>query len=356
MPNTHPLTLSAEDLQAKLAIARDRAWCDHAFYIGGSAANAERLADLENLPGCAGVKVFMGSSFGDLLADDVTVLRRILRHGGRRLAVHAEDEARLRERRSIVERSRDVRQHPHWRDEISALRATERIVALAAQAGRRLHVLHVSTAEEMRFLVAHRQRVTVEVTPQHLTLRAPDCYERLGTLAQMNPPIREPRHQEALWRGIRDGTVDVIGSDHAPHTREEKARPYPQSPSGMTGVQTLLPLMLDHVHHGRLSLQRLVDLTSAGPARVFGIEGKGRIALGFDADLSIVDLAARRGIHDAWIASVSGWTPYDGMAVMGWPIHTVVRGRAVVRDEALASARATGEPIRFLEARPALPG
>ncbi|VFR62522.1 Dihydroorotase [plant metagenome] len=356
MPNTHPLTLSAEDLQAKLAIARDRAWCDHAFYIGGSAANAERLADLENLPGCAGVKVFMGSSFGDLLADDVTVLRRILRHGGRRLAVHAEDEARLRERRSIVERSRDVRQHPHWRDEISALRATERIVALAAQAGRRLHVLHVSTAEEMRFLAAHRQRVTVEVTPQHLTLRAPDCYERLGTLAQMNPPIREPRHQEALWRGIRDGTVDVIGSDHAPHTREEKARPYPQSPSGMTGVQTLLPLMLDHVHHGRLSLQRLVDLTSAGPARVFGIEGKGRIALGFDADLSIVDLAARRGIHDAWIASVSGWTPYDGMAVMGWPIHTVVRGRAVVRDEALASARATGEPIRFLETRPAVPG
>lgn len=202
----------------------------------------------------------------------------------------------------------------------------------------------------MVFLAAHKHRVTVEVTPHHLTLQAPECYERLGSLAQMNPPVREQRHQDALWQAVRDGMVDVIGSDHAPHTLVEKAWPYPESPSGMTGVQTLLPVMLDHVDAGRLSLQRLVDLTSAGPARIFGIEGKGRIALGHDADFSIVDLRAQRVIHNDWIASVSGWTPYDGRAVTGWPIHTVVRGCCVVRDEAL-----TGEPqgmtVRFLESR-----
>ncbi|AGR69595.1 dihydroorotase [Burkholderia pseudomallei] len=348
MPNTAPLTLSAADLQAKMDAAEGRAWCDYAFYIGGAAVNAHQLAKLESLPGCAGVKVFMGSSFGDLLADDDDVLRRILRHGRRRLAVHAEDEARLRERKILVETSGDVRHHPIWRDETSAFIATQRIVQLAAETGRRIHVLHVSTAAEMLYLAEHKRRVSVEVTPHHLTMHAPECYERLGTLAQMNPPVREQHHQDALWQGIRDGVVDVIGSDHAPHTLEEKAKAYPQSPSGMTGVQTLLPVMLNHVHAGRLSLQRLVDLTSAGPARIFGIEGKGRIALGYDADLSIVDLRARRTIGNDWITSVSGWTPYDGLAVTGWPIHTVVRGHCAVRDESLAG-QAQGAAVGFLE-------
>ena len=351
MPNTHPLTLGEDDLQAKLAAAGGRAWCDYAFYIGGSETNAEQLQSLEWLPGCAGVKVFMGSSFGDLLAEKDDVLRRILRHGQRRMAVHAEDEARLRERKPLVEASGDVCGHPHWRDVESAFRATRRIVGMAAEANRRLHILHVTTAEEMAFLAQHKRRVTVEVTPHHLTLHAPDCYERLGSFAQMNPPVRESRHQQALWQAIGEGVVDVIGSDHAPHTREEKARPYPQSPSGMTGVQTLLPVMLDHVHAGRLSLQRLVDLTSAGPARIFGIEGKGRIALGFDADLTLVDLAAKRIIVNDWIASRSGWTPYDGKAVTGWPVHTVIRGQTAVRDEELTGTP-QGKKVHFLETYP----
>lgn len=349
MPNTHPLTLWQSDLQAKLDAAHGRAWCDYAFYIGGSAINAEELGVLENLPGCAGVKVFMGSSFGDLLADEDGVLRRILRHGTRRLAVHAEDEARLRERKALIEASGNVCQHHFWRDAESALKATQRIVRLAAETGRRLHVLHVTTAEEMIFLAQHKRRVTVETTPHHLTMHAPDCYERLGSLAQMNPPVREKHHQDALWKAICDGVVDVIGSDHAPHTLEEKVKPYPQSPSGMTGVQTLLPVMLDHVNKGRLSLQRLVDLTSTGSARIFGIEGKGQIALGYDADLTLVDLAARRTIRNDWIASRSGWTPYDGMAITGWPIHTVVRGQLVVRDEQLVGAP-PGKAIHFLDA------
>lgn len=348
MPNTNPLTLWAEDLQAKLAAARGRAWCDYAFYMGGSAANVEQLGALEVLPGCAGVKVFMGSSFGDLLTDDDAVLRRILRHGKRRMAVHAEDEARLRERKALVEASGDVCQHHHWRDVESALKATQRIVSMAEETGRRLHVLHVTTAEEMALLAQHKRRVTVEVTPHHLSMSAPECYERLGSFAQMNPPVRERRHQAALWQAIMEGVVDVVGSDHAPHTRAEKAKPYPQCPSGMTGVQTLVPLLLDHVHAGRLSLQRLVDLTSAGPARIFGIEGKGRIALGYDADLTLVDLGAKHTIDNDWIASRSGWTPYHGVTVTGWPTHSVIRGNVVVCDGQLVG-EPLGREVRFLE-------
>ncbi len=351
MPNTNPLTLTAADLHAKLASAAQGAWCEHAFYIGGSTVNAEHLAELENLPGCSGVKVFMGSSFGDLLADDDGVLERILRSGQRRVAIHAEDEARLRERKAIAQTSGDVRDHPVWRDVESALDATRRIVALGKKTGRLLHILHVSTGDEMRFLADHKQRVTVEALPHHLTLCAPECYERLGTRAQMNPPVRDAAHQAALWEGIRDGTVDVLGSDHAPHTLEEKAQPYPQSPSGMTGVQTLLPIMLEHVHQGRLSLERLVDLTSAGPARIFGIAGKGRIALGYDADLSVVDLKAERRIENRWIASRANWTPYDGMTVHGWPIATLIRGRVVMRDDQLVGAPG-GRPMTFWGVRP----
>ncbi|HAQ33402.1 MAG TPA: dihydroorotase, partial [Rhodospirillaceae bacterium] len=194
----------------------------------------------------------------------------------------------------------------------------------------------------------HRNRATVEVTPQHLTLVAPDCYDRLGTLAQMNPPIRETRHREALWQAVTEGVVDVVGSDHAPHTLEEKARPYPESPSGMTGVQTLLPLLLDHMNAGRLSLKRLIDLTSAGAARIYDIEGKGGIAPGFDADFTIVDLKAERTISNDWIASKVGWTPFDGMAVRGWPVATVIRGRVVMREDEILGDPC-GEPVRFRE-------
>ena len=351
MPNTNPLTLAAADLNAKLASAAQSAWCEHAFYMGGSAVNAEHLAELEQLPGCSGVKVFMGSSFGDLLADDDGVLERILSSGQRRVAIHAEDEARLKERKAIAQASGDVRDHPVWRDVESALNATRRIVALGQKTGRLLHILHISSGDEIRFLAGHKQRVSVEALPHHLTLSAPECYERLGTLAQMNPPVRDAAHQAALWEGIRNGTVDVLGSDHAPHTLEEKAQPYPQSPSGMTGVQTLLPIMLEHVHQGRLSLERLVDLTSAGQARIFGIAGKGRIALGYDADFSVVDLKTERRIENRWIASRANWTPYDGMTCHGWPVATIIRNRIVMRDDQLIGTPG-GKPMSFWSVQP----
>jgi dihydroorotase len=349
MPNTKPSTLTADDLAVKLGRAKGRAWCDYAFYMGGSAENVEQLPVLERLPGCCGVKVFMGASTGTLLVPDDSTLDRILAHGVRRMAVHCEDEARMNERKALAQRpGATPHLHPEVRDVESALRATRRLIRLARRHGRRVHVLHVTTEEEMLFLRDHKDIATVEATPQHLTLAAPDCYDRLGTLAQMNPPIREARHREALWRAVRDGTVDVIGSDHAPHTREEKSRPYPESPSGMPGVQTLLPLLLDHMNAGRLSLARLVDLTSAGAARIFGLAAKGRIALGYDADLTLVDLGARREITEAWMATKSGWTPFAGMTVTGWPVGTIVRGNVVMRDGELLGMP-VGSPIRFVD-------
>lgn len=348
MPNTSPLTTSAEALQDKLDRARGRMWCDHAFYVGATAENAEELGTLERLPGVCGVKIFMGASTGDLLTEDDATLRRIFAHTRRRCAVHAEDEMRLRERKHVAEEAADPRAHPDWRDAETAFRATRRLVAVAREFAQRIHVLHITTAEEIAFLADCRDVASVEVTPQHLTLAAPDCYEELGARAQMNPPVRSREHRDGLWRGIRTGVVDVIGSDHAPHTLEEKARPYPQSPSGMTGVQTLVPIMLNHVHEGRLSLLRFVDLTSAGPARLFGLRGKGRLAAGYDADLTLVDLAERRVIEDDWIASKSRWTPFAGRSVTGWPRATIIRGRIVMRDDELLGAP-DGEPMGFWE-------
>ncbi len=352
MPNTEPPTTTADALADKLAAARGRVHCDIGFFVGASGDNIEELAELEQRPGCAGVKVFMGSSTGRLLVDDDERLAAILARGHRRVAIHAEDETRLKARRHLAAAAAHPRAHPEWRDAETALTATWRILALARRFGRPIHILHVSTAEELEVLALCKDVATFEVTPHHLTLEAPECYERLGTLAQMNPPVRDGRHREALWRGIRDGLVDVLGSDHAPHTTDEKHRPYPQSPSGMPGVQTLLPIMLDHVAAGRLSLSRLVDLVCAGPARIYGIAGKGRLAVGGDGDLAIVDLAAQRTIRNGEQATRVGWTPYDGKKVTGWPIATVLHGKVVMRDGQLV-----GEPAgRVLAFADALPG
>jgi len=349
MPNTSPSTLTEADFAEKMRRAKGRAWCNYAFYMGGAAENAEQLRSLERQPGCSGVKVFMGASTGTLLVPDDATLERVLINGHRRMAVHCEDEPRLKERKKLAEvPGATAHLHPVWRDAESALLATKRLVHLARKHGRRVHVLHVTTAEEMDFLAQHRDIATVEVLPQHLTLAAPDCYDQLGTLAQMNPPIREARHREGLWRAITNGIVDVIGSDHAPHTLEEKRKPYPNSPSGLTGVQTLVPLMLDHVNAGRLTLQRFVDLTSAGAARIFGLARKGRIGLGYDADLTVVDLKAKREITNEWIASKAGWTPYDGMTVTGWPRATIIAGRIVMRDDQLLGTP-SGQPFKFME-------
>ncbi len=348
MPNTKPLTTSAETLAEKVRLARHRMFCDFAFYVGGTRENIDDIPRLERLEGSAGIKVFMGSSTGNLLVDDESSLDRIIARISRRAAFHAEDEARLIARQG-VRRPGDASSHPEWRDEEAALLATTRLVRLAEKHRRRVHVLHVSSAAEMAFLARHRDWASVEATPHHLTLAAPECYERLGTYAQMNPPVRDARHRESIWAALRAGVVDVLGSDHAPHTREEKDHAYPGSHSGMTGVQTLVPVMLDHVNAGKLTLERFVDLTSAGPQRLFGLAGKGRIAVGYQADLTIVDMKRSETIRNDWIASRCGWTPYDGKRVTGWPVGTFVRGSRVMWQGEILG-RAVGEPARFHEA------
>ena len=344
MPNTNPTTTSEGAFADKIARAKGRMHCDFAFWVGGTHDNVRDIPELERLPGAAGIKVFMGSSTGALLVPDDAGVRAILKATRRRAAFHSEDETRLAERKGLRVAG-DPSSHPVWRDEIAALRCTERLIRLARETHAQVHVLHISTREEIALLQDAKDVASCEATPHHLTLSAED-YARLGTKLQMNPPVRGPEHREGVWRGLAQGVIDVLGSDHAPHTLEEKARPYPESPSGMTGVQTLAPIMLDHVNAGRLSLQRLVDLTSAGPARLFRIVGKGRVAAGYDADFTVVDLKRRETIRDSWIASRCGWTPYDGREVIGWPVGTIVRGRRVMWEGELTGPSG-GAAVRF---------
>ncbi len=348
MPNTDPPTTSAEALTDKVRRAHHRMHCDFGFFLGATRENTGDLAELERLPGVCGVKVFMGSSTGSLLIEDDEGVRNVLRTINRRAAFHSEDEYRLRERMDLRVEG-DPRSHPVWRDATAALMCTRRLVALAHETGKRIHVLHVTTKEEAAFLAGHKDVATAEATPAHLTLEAPGCYERLGTFAQLNPPVRGAAHRAGLWHGLAQGVIDSVGSDHSPHTREEKtAHPYPNTHSGMPGVQTLVPIMLDHVKAGRLSLLRFVDLTSAGPARIFGVAAKGRIAVGYDADLTVVDLKRRVMITDDRVASRAGWTPFNGESVTGWPVGTFVRGHKVMWEGSL-TAPARGERVRFQE-------
>ncbi|MFK8035514.1 MAG: dihydroorotase [Hyphomicrobiales bacterium] len=346
MPNTNPTTTNEAALADKVSRATNRMHCDFAFWVGGTRENAHEVAELERLPGAAGIKVFMGSSTGNLLVEDDDGVSAILSRINRRAAFHSEDEFRLRDR--MGERvPGDPSSHPVWRDAEAALICTKRLVSIAQATGARIHVLHISTAAEMDYLKDVKDVATCELTPHHLTLSSDD-YASLGTLLQMNPPVRDKSHRDKLWWGLDQGIADVLGSDHAPHTLDEKAKPYPESPSGMTGVQTLVPIMLDHVANGRLSIERFVDLSSHGPQRIFGIANKGRLAVGYDADMTIVDLKRAATVENSWIASKCGWTPYDKKSIHGWPIGTIIRGKRVMWEDELVTA-SNGAAVQFQE-------
>ncbi|PWC28877.1 dihydroorotase [Teichococcus aestuarii] len=345
MPNTSPAITGQQALEDKRAYVKGRAWCDIGFYVGAARSNIGALAALEANPDVCAIKVFAGSSTGDLMVEDDASLERVMRSGRRRIAYHSEDEYRLQERKPLYAAGGPHRLHAEWRDVECAFLGTRRLMALARETGRPAHILHVSTAEELGYLKDFRDVATVEVLVNHLS-QTDEAYDRLGGYAVMNPPIRDARHQEAAWAAVRDGTVDCIGSDHAPHSRAAKERPWPATAAGLTGVQTLVPLMLDHVNAGRLSLGRLVDLMAAGPARVYGAVGKGRLAAGYDADFTIVDMKRARTIEESWIASPCGWTPFAGQRVTGWPVMTVVRGHVAMRDDTALGAP-EGRPVSF---------
>ena len=345
MPNTFPPTTTAEALEDKKQRAAHRFYCDYAFFAGASPDNTQQLHKLENHPGCCGVKVFMGSSTGNLLLDKEEDLEIIVKNGKRRMAVHCEDEARLLQRKKFIQKNQPL-SHAVWRDENTAFIATQKLVRLAQKHQRPVHVLHVTTQEEIEFLSQNKNTASVEVTPQHLTLFSPDCYEQLGSLAQMNPPIRNKRHYQALWKGLQNGVIDIIGSDHAPHTTDEKNKPYPESPSGMPGVQTLLPLLLNHASQERLNLKKIVQLLALNPSRLFKIKDRGKIQKNFLAHFTLVDLKKQQKITKEWLAYKCGWSPFENMNICGWPTTVILHGQISMQDGEILT-KPLGKEIEF---------
>ncbi|WP_421989621.1 dihydroorotase [Roseococcus sp.] len=345
MPNTAPSITDSAQLAWKRGYVSEHAWCDTGLYVGASKKNIAELAELELEDNVCAVKVFAGSSTGDLLIENDATLEAVMRSGRRRICYHSEDEYRLQERKPLFTEGMPHRNHMVWRDVECAMLGTKRLMAIARKTGRPAHILHVSTAEELEYLADFKDICSVEVLVNHLT-QTDEAYDRLGGYAVMNPPIREQRHLEAAWAAVRNGTVDVIGSDHAPHSRAAKERPWPNTAAGLTGVQTLVPVMLDHVSAGRLSLTRLADLMCAGPARIYGAVNKGRLAVGYDADFTLVDMKKSREITNDWIASPCGWTPFDGYRCQGWPVGTIIRGQVAMRDDEVLGAP-IGKPVTF---------
>ena len=345
MPNTNPPTSSQAEFKRKLSLAANRMYCNYAFYFGATPDNIEDLKKLNNLEGCCGVKLFVGSSTGNLLVKDEDDIEKVISNSSKIISIHSEDEDILNIRKRFIKKG-DVRSHPIWRNEECAISSTRKVVKIAERNNKKIHILHVTTKEEVEFLSRYKGNVTFEITPQHLTLSSPECYEKLGTLAQMNPPIREKKHQDKLWKAIVDDIVDVIGSDHAPHKMTNKKKEYPQTPSGMPGVQTLVPIMLNHVNNEKLTLDKFVKLVCEKPSKIFNIKNKGYIKEGFDADLTIVDMNMKKTIQNEWIASKCGWTPFDGYEVKGFPVGTIVNGKTMVWEGKLIE-KANGKPLKF---------
>ena len=345
MPNTSPPTTTFKALQEKQKKAQGRFYCDYAFFVGACPENKTTLHELEKSRGCSGIKIFMGSSTGGLLLNKDEDLDYVIKNSSRRISVHSEDEERLNERKRFIKKQ-DVSSHALWRDEQTALISTKKLIHTAQKYQKLVHVLHVTTEEEIHFLSQHKSTASVEVTPQHLTLHSPDCYKNLGSLVQMNPPIRSQRHLQALWKGLNEGVVDIIGSDHAPHTLEEKRKPYPLSPSGMPGVQTLLPLLLYHHSQQKISLKTIVQLTAVNPHRIFKIKQRGLIKKDFLANFTIVDLKKENTITKKWLAYKCGWSPFEGMKITGWPQAVILRGQIVMQESEILIPH-SGTEIEF---------
>ena len=345
MPNTNPPTSNIKEFQRKLDLAKNRMFCNYAFYFGATADNTDDLASLERLEGCCGIKLFVGSSTGNLLVAEENDIDKVFQNASKVVAVHSEDEAILKVNKKLIKEG-DVHTHPVWRSVECAIASTRRIVRIAEKHNKKAHVLHITTKEEIDFLSQHKGNITFEITPQHLTLYAPDCYDKLGTYAQMNPPLRDKSHYDRLWYGVRNNYNDTIGSDHAPHLKTNKDKTYPDTPSGMPGVQTLLPVMLDHVNNGKLKLEQLIKLICENPVRIFGIKNKGFIKKNFDADLTIVDLKKKIEIRNQDIQSKCGWSPYHGVTFTGSPVGTVVNGKFKMKNGKLLGDP-EGKPLEF---------
>jgi len=345
MPNTNPPTSDKKEFQNKLNLAKNRMYCNYAFYFGATPSNHSDLADLKNLEGCCGVKLFAGSSTGDLLVDKENDIEKVFENTSKIVSVHSEDEEILNKRKKLIEKG-NVLSHTIWRNEECAMSSTRKIVKIAKRLNKKAHILHVTTKEEVDFLSQNKGNITFEITPQHLTIYAPDCYIKLGSYAQMNPPIRGKSHYDRLWYAIKNNYNDTIGSDHAPHIKEKKNKEYPDSPSGMPGVQTLLPVMLNHVNNGKLKLEQLVKLVCENPAKIFGIKNKGFIKKDYDADFTIVDMKKEIEIKNENIESKCKWSPFNGEKFLGTPVVTIINGEIKMKDGKILG-QPSGKPMLF---------
>ena len=345
MPNTNPPTSNLVEFDKKLKAAKNRMHSNYAFYFGATPDNTNQLAKLKDVEGCCGVKLFAGSSTGNLLVDKEADIEKVISSSDRIVSIHSEDEDIIKLRKKFIKKG-DVHSHTEWRNVEVAMSSTRRVVKIAERYNKKIHVLHVTTRDEVDFLAMHKKNVTFETTPQHLTMYAPDCYDKLGTYAQMNPPLRTKEHYDRLWVAIKNNIVDVLGSDHAPHLKENKEKEYPNTPSGMPGVQTIFPVMLDHVNNGKLSLQQLINLMCENPCKIFGIKNKGYIKEGFDADLTIADMNKEVTIKNEMIASKCGWTPFNNYKVKGFPVGTIVNGHLVMSDGKVL-VESKGTPLKF---------
>ena len=328
MPNNNPPVTTIKRMAEKKQLAAEKSVVNYGFFIGATPDNLDELNAVENV---CGIKIFMGASTGDLLVDDPDILESIFANGKKLIAVHAEDESILQENCRLMKGIDDVRLHSRIRDESAALSATKLAVRLSLKYLRRLHILHLTTEEECDFLrtLPREHHISTEVCPQHLVLTSPECYEHLGTKAQMNPPIRSKRHTVALWQALKDGIIDCIATDHAPHTLAEKKQPYGMSPSGMPGVETSLALMLDRVNRNFCTLPEVVYWMSESPAKLYKMHGKGRIEVGQDADLALIDMSLKKKVTNGKLHTRVNWSPFDGMELQGWPVRTIVNGQTV---------------------------
>ena len=345
MPNTNPPTANLIEFEKKLKAAKNRMHSNYAFYFGATPDNTDQLKQLKNVEGCCGVKLFAGSSTGNLLVDKESDIEKVISNSDRIVSIHSEDEDIIKLRKKFIKQG-NVHSHPEWRNVECAMSSTRRVVKIAERYNKKIHVLHVTTKEEVDFLAMHKKNVTFETTPQHLTLFAPDCYDKLGTYAQMNPPLRSKEHYDRLWVAIKNNIVDVLGSDHAPHLKSNKDKEYPNTPSGMPGVQTIFPIMIDHVNNGKLTLSQLVNLMCENPCRIFGIKNKGFIKEGYDADLTIVDMSKKVTIKNEMMASKCGWTPFHNHKITGFPVGTIVNGNLVMEDGKIL-IKSKGKPLEF---------
>jgi len=345
MPNTNPPTSNLIEFEKKLNLAKDRMHCNYAFYFGATPENIDQLSKLKDLKGCCGVKLFAGSSTGKLLVAKEEDIEKVISNSDRVVSIHSEDEEILNLRKKFIKEG-DVHSHPEWRNNECAMSSTRRVVKIAERYNKQIHVLHVTTKEEVDFLAMHKKNVTFEITPQHLTLYAPDCYDKLGSLAQMNPPIRKREHYDRLWTAVKNSIVDTLGSDHAPHSKEDKSKKYPASPSGMPGVQTILPIMLHHINNNKLSLEQLIKMMCENPCKIFSIKNKGYIKEGYDADLTIVDMDREQTIKNETMATKCGWTPFHDMTIKGFPVATIINGKTVMSDGKILT-EGSGQPLEF---------